>query len=130
MSVDIATFRLRFTEFSDETLYPDPRIQLFLDDSILYLGDNESRWNGKYNLAQSYLAAHLLTVGSKTSFGDSGSTMGTITNKSAGGVSVSRSVSSKDRSDLDEWYLTTSYGQQFVNIRNLCFVGVMVANQL
>lgn len=130
MAITIETFRIRFPEFCDDTEYSDARVQLFIDDSIIYLGTDENRWNGKYNLAQAYLAAHLLVSGEKTELGDSSSSSGPITSKSAGGVSVSKSVVAKDRSDLDSWYVSTAYGQQFLNLRNLCFMGVAVANCL
>lgn len=129
MAADIATFRLRFPEFEDETLYPDPRIQLFLDDAIITMGDNETRWNNRYNLAQSYLAAHLLSMGTNTEAGAGESSSGIIASKSAGGVSVSfSSTNQADKSDMDAWLLSTAYGQQYLLLRNSIFVGVMVAN--
>lgn len=130
MAVNLATFRIRFPEFADDTEYPDARVQLFIDDAQEFMGDDENRWCGKYDKAQAYLAAHLLAAGTKTELGDSSSNAGPVTSKSAGGVSVSKSIVAKDRSDLDDWYMSTSYGQQFLIIRNLCFVGVMVANCL
>jgi len=130
MACDVATFRIRFPEFADNTEYPDARIQLFLDDTTCFIGTNEARWCGKYNLAHCYLAAHLLTIGTGTEAGDTSSTAGPISSKSAGGVSVTRAVTSKDRSDADEFYSTTSYGQQFLTIRNMCFAGVVVVNCL
>lgn len=129
MATDIATFRLRFPEFEDETLFSDARIQLFLDDSVVFMGDNEARWNSKYNLAQSYLTAHLLSIGTNTEAGASQSSSGTIASKSAGGVSVSFSGTNQaDKSDEDAWLLSTAYGQQYLLLRNSVFVGVLVAN--
>lgn len=131
MATDVATFRVRFPEFSDSIEYPDARIQLFLDDAKdCYLGTNEARWCGKYDYAQAYLAAHLLVIGTGAEAGDSSVKAGPISSKSAGGVSVSRAVMVKDRSDTDDFYMSTVYGQQFLNIRNSCLVGVLVANQL
>ena len=130
MACEVATFRIRFPEFSDPVEYPDARIQLFLDDATCFIGTDEARWCGKYDLAHCYLAAHLLTKGTATEAGDTSSTSGPISSKSAGGVSVTRAVTSKDRSDSDEFYSSTAYGQQFLNIRNTCFVGVLVTNCL
>jgi len=124
-------FRSRFPEFSDDVEFPDIRIQLFLDDAVtLYIGSDEGRWCGRYDIAHAYLSAHLLTVGTNTEVGDSNSKSGSISSKSAGGVSVSRAIPSKDRSDIDDFFITTAYGQQFLNIRNSCFVGALVANSL
>lgn len=131
MSTNVTTFRARFPEFVDDVEYTDPRVQLFLDDVVvLHMGSDEARWNGKYDIAQAYLAAHLLTVGSKTELGDSSSGSGPISSKSAGGVSVTRAVNTKDRTDQDDFYMSTSYGQQFISIRNMTFIGVMTASQL
>ncbi len=126
MACTVATFRLRFPEFSDDTEYPDPRIQLFLDDAVEDIGDDEDRWCGKYDRAHCYYAAHLLLLGTKTEAGDTSATSGPITSKSAGGVSVGRSVVAKDLSSSDDMLLTTSYGQQFLVIRNGCFAPVLV----
>lgn len=130
MATDIATFRARFPEFSDDTEYTDARVQLFLDDAVnIYMGDDELRWCNKYDYAQAYLAAHLLTVNTGAEAGDSSAKAGPVSSKTAGGVSVTRAVTAKDRSDTDEFLSTTSYGQQFLNIRNTCFVGALVVNQ-
>ncbi|QDP55903.1 MAG: hypothetical protein GOVbin8609_35 [Prokaryotic dsDNA virus sp.] len=131
MTVTVSNIRTRFPEFSDEVEYPDERIELLIEDSqIIYLGVDENRWGGKYNTAQSYLVAHLLTVSDISQAGDINARAGAINSKSAGGVSVSRAVNSKDRSDSDDFFMATSYGQQYLIIRNSTFVGVMVANRL
>lgn len=131
MATDVATFKIRFPEFADDTEYPNARVQLFLDDAAnSYMGTDEGRWAGKYDYAQAYLAAHLLTIGTSAEAGDSSVKSGPVSSKTAGGVSVSRVVVAKDRSDLDDFYMATTYGQQFLNIRNTCFVGVVVANCL
>lgn len=128
MATDVATFRIRFPEFEDDAVYPAARIQLFLDDTLFYIGTDENRWGLKYNIAQAYLAAHLLIKGTATEVGDTSAASGPIQSKTAGGVSVTRAVVAKDSSAADSFYSTTSYGQQFLIIRNQCFVGVLVAN--
>lgn len=131
MAVDITSFRIRFPEFSDPVEYLDARIQIFLDDAVnAYMGTNEGRWCGKYDYAHAYLVAHLLTVGTKSELGDNSTATGLISSKSAGGVSVTKTVPTKTRTDLDDFYMSTSYGQRFLTIRNTCFAGVSVANCL
>lgn len=131
MTVSVGDFRARFPEFVDDTEYPDARIQLFIDDTaLLYLGTDETRWCGKYNIAQAYLAAHLLSLATSSEAGDTSANAGVVSSKTAGGVSVTRSVVAKDRSAADDFYFSTGYGQQFIIIRNSCFVGVLVASQL
>ena len=124
--ITIALFRARFPEF-DDTFYPDEQVQLFIDDTLFYMGTDELRWCDNYDYAQSYLAAHLLTSGTQTEAGDSNTKAGPISQKVAGGVSVARAVFTKDRSDADDFYMATSYGQRFIVIRNMCFVGVLTA---
>jgi len=131
MACTVAEFRTRFPEFSDDTDYPDARIQLFLDDAAnCYMGTEEGRWCNKYNYAHCNLAAHLLTIGTGTEAGDSSGKSGPVSSKSAGGVLVTRAVVAKNRSDADDFYMGTSYGQQFLITRNTCFAGVLVANCL
>lgn len=128
MSIVVSDIRTRFPEFSDDSEYPDARIQLFIDDSeVIYMGSEESRWGDKYNIAQSYLVAHLLHSASVQEAGDALNKSGPISSKSAGGVSVTRAVVAKDRSDQDYFLSTTSYGQRFLEIRRLCFPGVITA---
>lgn len=131
MAVTATTFRARFPEFSDTTAYPDVRIELFIEDTqLIYMGTDENRWLGKYNYAQAHLAAHLLVSGEASEVGDSSVKVGPVSSKSAGGVSVTRAVATKDRSDGDDFYMGTVYGQRFLMTRNVCFVPVLVANQL
>jgi len=130
MAINTAIFRARFPEFADVTEFPDARVQLFIDDSVLYIGTEETRWCNKYDLAQSYLSAHMLFVATKSEAGDASSSVGPVQSKSAGGVSVSKAVVAKDLSIGDEQYMSTTYGQQFILIRNGCFVGVLTANKL
>ena len=128
MSINVATFRARFPEFDDDTDYPDARIQIFIDDSTIYIGSDETHWNGKYDYVQAYVTAHLLTNATNTEVGDTNAKVGPVTSKSAGGVSVTRSVTTKDTGEGDDFFRGTSYGQQYLVTRNMCFAGVMVAN--
>ena len=131
MTVTVAAFRARFPEFIDDTVYPDARIDIFIEDAqLVYMGADEKRWSGKYDYAQAHLAAHLLVSGEASEAGDSSVKVGPVSSKSAGGVSVTRAVATKDRSDGDDFYMGTVYGQRFLMIRNVCFVGVVVGNQL
>ena len=128
MSTDVATFRIRFPEFADDTEFTDARIQLFIDDTLCYMGTGESRWCGLYDKAQCYLAAHLLSLGTGSESGDSSSKAGPVTSKSAGGVSVTRAANNSDNGS--DFYGSTVYGQQFLALRDQCFAGVLVANCL
>ncbi len=125
MGATVEQFRLRFPEFSDETEFPDARIQMFIDDTICIMGEDENYWCC-YATTQCYLAAHLLAVASATEAGSAGSSAGPIVGKTAGGVSVTRGHSGNNRSDGDDWYMSTSYGQRYLADRNRCIIGAMV----
>jgi hypothetical protein len=122
-------FRIRFPEFSDDQEYSDARITLFLDDAICFIGNSAARWCSQclFDKAKCYLAAHLLWKATLTEAGDTTSSLGSITTKTAGGVSVTRSAGTTDRSLSDDFYASTPYGIQYMNIRNRCFVGVLTA---
>lgn len=129
MTVTVDQFRARFPEFCDKNEYTPERVQLFLDDATIFIGTDENHWGGsvKYNRAQSYLSAHLLVKATKSEMGDTNSS-GNITSKSAGGVSVTRSspdVSNMSTDDAD--LMSTTYGQEYIKIRDLCFSGILVA---
>lgn len=129
MAISVADFRIRFPEFSEVSDYPDARIELFLDDAVDFMGDNESRWCGNYDKAQAYLAAHYVYEGVLSEVGDAGAKAGPIVGKSAGGVSVTRTGSSSSvKSDEDNYFLTTKYGQRFITYRDGCFVGIFSAS--
>mgnify|MGYP005988754929 CR=1 FL=1 len=131
MTTSVADIRARFPEFADDTEYPDARIDIFIQDaSDIHMGTDEARWCGKYNVAQAYLTAHLLSLATGSEAGDTSARAGVVTGKTAGGVSVTRSTVAKDRSTADDFYMSTTYGQQFIIIRNMCFAGVLVANTL
>lgn len=107
----LTDFRTRFPEFVSET---DERVQLFLDDSALFL--NETVWGSKYNLGAMYLTAHFLSSAksSSTSGGKGGGT-GIVSGKSVDGTSVS--YSTPTIGNLSEsFYASTSYGLYFLSL--------------
>jgi hypothetical protein len=128
MAATTENIRLRFPEFSDETEYPDARIQLFIDDAVAQMGTNEKRWCGKYDIAQAYLVAHFLTLATNSEAGDTSAKTGPVQSKTAGGVSVTRAASdASKRSARDDYLLQTAYGQRYDDLRRQCFVGVRAA---
>lgn len=128
MAATASDFRARFPEFSSRSEYPDARVELFLADAVLlFMGSDEARWCGKYDVAQAYLAAHMLAASEATELGDASAKVGANISKTAGGVSVTKGSVAKDRSDGDDWLVSTAYGQRYMVIRNTCFVGVLAA---
>lgn len=110
MSIDPASFVIRFPEFASIGV---DRLQLFLDDAELNL--NTAYWGDKYDLGHAYLAAHYVSLGSRTEAG-SYSPMTTVASKSVDGVSISyNSPSPKNQSDA--YYSSTAYGQRYLALR-------------
>ena len=108
--IDPASFKTRFPEFAAES---DPRIQLFIDDSIIIL--NPVFWDTKYDLGLSYLTAHYLTLANKSEAG-SIVAKGAVNSRSVDGASVSYNrVTPTDESD--SYYAYTTYGQRYLALR-------------
>ena len=125
----VSDFRARFAQFADTTEYPDTTIQLHIDDAKdIYMGEDEVRWGTRYDFAAAYLTAHLLTVSLKIDAGQTSVSVGPIQTKTSDGVSVTRAITAKDRSDLDDFLLMTAYGQQYLIARNSTFAGILAVH--
>ena len=87
----------------------DEQIQVFLDDAAMQLGDEPSVWGDCYDLAQIYLAAHMM-VGAAF-----GATAGPVTSATAGRLSISIGSGGA-------WagYNTTRWGQELVALGLRC----------
>jgi len=117
MSIDIASFRIRFPEFADDTAYPDPRVQLALDDAELCV--DETKFGTLYELGVMNLAAHELRLTTDTANSPaSAGSLGPVSAKTAGGVSVTRAINALDLSNSDSYYQQTQYGLKFLSIRD------------
>jgi len=130
MATTVEDFRTRFPEFSNVATYPDARVQLFLDDAALCI--DEGIYGDMYDLAVCYLAAHELYLGTQTaSSSGNAEKVGPVSSKSAGQVTVARGVASVDLTDPDAYYLKTTYGQKFINIRDKVKIpGFIVINNV
>lgn len=122
MAITIADFRARFPEFSDDTEFSDAAVQQAIDDATDTMA-SEANWCGRYDRAALMLAAHFLTLDTRAEAGDS-RTAGTITSRSAGGVSVGYATGVRKG---DEFLSSTVYGQRYIQLRNMCFPGVAIA---
>jgi hypothetical protein len=117
-----ADFRSRFPEFSDSGVYPDSRIQLFLDDSSLLIGDN---WGTCEDLGIMYLTAHYLII----SDGENGgitSSVNQVSSKSVGSVSESF-ANPTFKNENDYFYASTSYGQRYLSYKKIVGTGSVVS---
>jgi hypothetical protein len=109
MAADVAGFRARFAEFSDETAFPDSRIQIALDDAALQI--NRGLWGNKADLGTYYLAAHELTLNDPAFSVATGG--GAITSETVGSVSRSYSAPSQAQQEQMGTYSWTKYGLRF-----------------
>ncbi len=107
---DVSQFQSRFPEFCEED---NDRVQLFLDDAELLMAD-KPKWMNFYDVAHSYYAAHLLTVGLSTESGDSG-ILAPIKKQEVDDVIIEQAVSAVSPT-ADDLY-STSYGKRYVNYR-------------
>lgn len=126
MTITVADLRTKFPEVSDEFEYPDAVLQRAIDEAVCIMGDDETAWCEKYDAANEYLAMHFWAGNTATSAGDTGSKIGNVTSKSAGGVSVGRSSpnSAANLSVDDAEFSSTAYGVKFLRLRNSCFMGM------
>lgn len=109
MTITATEFKTRFPEFSCE---PDPRVELFIADSVSML--NSVYWANKYDLGLHYLTAHYLILATESKDESQGS-VGMVSGKSVDGVSVSYAVPAVGLSDA--FYASTVYGQRYLTLR-------------
>lgn len=121
MAIDPATFKIRFPEFA---AVADSRIQFFLDDSELEVG--EVAWGTLYEKGVFLLAAHLLQIDQiRQDTGDDSSDIASnVISKSIGDVSVSFAKATAS-SITDDWYLQTSYGTEYLRLKRRMGMGAV-----
>ena len=117
--IDPASFKTRFPEFASES---DPRIQLFIDDSVIIL--NTVFWGTKYDLGLSYLTAHYLTLANKSEAG-SNVAKGAVASRTVDGASVSYNRIAPTN-ESDSYYAYTTYGQRYLALRKTLGVAACV----
>lgn len=115
---DATDFQIRFPEFCS---VDDDRVQMFLDDAALLMGD-KAKWLSYYDVAQAYYAAHLLQLATYTEDGD-GSVAGPIKRQEVDDVVIEQAVEAVTASDGELG--TTAYGKRFLTYRKIC-LGAMI----
>lgn len=118
--ITIPDFRLRFTEFSDGTLYPNPRIQIAIDEAVIVMSD-EGKWLDWYDLAQHYLTAHILTLNESSESGDSGS-MFPVKKQEVDDVIIENAVAAFEADT--SLIFSTLYGQRYYRYLRYTFTGL------
>ena len=118
-NITVVEFRTRFAEFQDTTRYPDPLIQMYIDDSA-----NEvdfSLFGPRAAKAQAYWVAHYLALNTistdSAAGGAAGDPLRRVTSESEGDTSVSY-ASPPITSPEEEFWYSTLYGQVWLSMRD------------
>lgn len=125
MASTVITFRTRFPEFSDEQVYTDARIQMFLNDAKEDFNQTKLKEAITDRITE-YLAAHYLAIATSSEEGDASST-GPVASKSEGDLSVSYAVNSTNAGD-SSFYNSTIYGQQYLTLLRTYCGGMLTLN--
>lgn len=116
----IAEFRLVFTEFKDETVFPNSVVWWWIELAQVLV--SEERFGDLYKKALFLLTAHKLSLWHETqkaaASGNYGKTAaGQVQSKSVGGASVTYAVQNSTGSNFSEGdFLLTSYGRAYLSL--------------
>lgn len=133
--LSVSDFILYFNPaFNDSTLYTNARIEEQLSQAELEV--SEVTFGVYYRRAAYYLTAHLLSLfvamatASELSAGSSAmtGTVGMITSASVGDLSKTIETPEYNRED-DKLLASTSFGQEYLRLRNKMCRGGLIANQ-
>lgn len=131
-NITVAQFRARFAEFRDTTAYPDSIIEMYILDTANEV--NFDLFDARGPKAQAMLTAHYLFMGQPyyEGYADGGTPI-------EGGGEAVRLLASESEGDssqsfvtsdavaaggLDGWLSLTSYGQQYLAMRQYVVPGV------
>lgn len=117
-SADIQTFRDYFPEFSNSTTYSDLFVGNMIDLAQTYI--DQTAFGTRYQLGWLYLSAHFATVFYPSSTGGgSNVNIGGVKSFQAENLKVDYgAVSVKELNINDTLLLQTSYGANFLMLRN------------
>ncbi len=121
----IGDLRLRFPEFSDESMHTDARIQMVITEAVVLMAAPE-RWlcPDMYALAQGYFVAHLLTLSDSTAFGGGDSGGGfPIRKQDVDDVEIESAVNNVDATS--SLLLSTIYGRTYYRYLRINFTGII-----
>ena len=118
-----ADIRARFPEFTDPP-FTDARIQLFIDDAVSEL--SEGAWGDYYDRGLSYFTAHLLSWATMASQGEgTPGSINKVTSRKVGDVAINFGGQAAGSSSLEDYYNSTSYGQEYYRLIRLLGVSMV-----
>ena len=123
--IDLTAFRARFPEYSDDAVYTDPFVQIFIDDALADVSQTKFK-EAIADRITAYLAAHYLTIAVASQNGNTGSTA-PIASQSVGEISVSYAVNSAEKGS-DAYFNSTIYGQQYLSLLRRYCPGILTLN--
>lgn len=110
-------------QFRNRAEYSDVFIQAAIDESVIDMGDDESRWGIAYDYAQRNLVAHKLVIATRQELGDP-SPVRRFSSASAGGVSVN--YEQQQGGGYADPLLSTSYGAKYHELRTTYFGTIVI----
>ena len=124
MATTAALFKARFPEFASVA---DARVELFLADAALVM--DTTIWGDVYDLGQSYLTAHYLSLAeSSAASGGSTAVSGPVTGRTVDGVSVTYGTSTAiGTSSNAAYWQQTVYGQRYATLLKNLGANVLIA---
>ena len=122
MALTPADFKARYPEFDS---VDDARIQTFLDEAQLEVG--EVPWGTLYEKGVFLLTAHLVVIDQRnqTSSGSGVPSPGQLASRKVGDVAVSFATQTTSPDGSDEWYLSSSYGAEYLRLKKRKGIGAV-----
>lgn len=120
MDFTVADFHNRFPELVGLT---DSQVQVIIDDCKLLTPQN--RWLDLWTVGIANFVAHEFVIKLNQKNGDNNS-MFPITSQGAGRVSMQQKTGDQTTDD-DLYYQSTTYGQKYLNLKNIIGMGASLA---
>lgn len=103
------------------------RFEIFVEDSQVIMGKDESRWLGWYNQAQAALIAHLVTINNSLEADDLAMPSGPVSRTDVEDVQVEFSRLWDKVPFQEAMIYSTAYGQMYAMYRRMAFAGPRIA---
>jgi hypothetical protein len=124
-TITIADFRATIPSMADSARYPDPSVQMWLDNADRLV--SAERWGSSFQMGACLFVAHFLTSmalsdSEAAAGGIAGIRAGAITSESGDSVSVSFDASSAMEDSAGHWN-ATSFGRQYLRFARMFGAG-------
>lgn len=114
-------------DIAPEFLNEDPaRVTRFIGYTELQVSQDE--FGDKYDIAVAYLTAHMLSLSNRNDEEGTNGTSGKLTQRKEGDLTVSFALPQGLDQSKDGTLLLTSYGIEYLRLRDMCIITSRVAN--